>query len=301
MAWHPFRNLGLKVVALVLGTLLWFTVSGQQAERTLSDVPVVYRNKPPNLEITDQTPSVNVHVRGLDSQLRTIQARDFEARVDLTGARVGAQSFSVRTDQVSAPLGIEVTTVEPGSVLAVLEQSGAVGMPVKPFIDGTPATGFVVSEVTVYPLTVNVVGPAKRLSSTTAATTDRVAIEGASATVTQNVSIGVGDASLRLREPQTARVTVRIEKAGERMFAAAHVVLQNLEPGLRGTSDPSVVSVLMRGAESLLLRLEPGAVQPYVDVTGLGRGTHSVAVLVDPKGTLSVASIRPAEVTVTIR
>ena len=111
MAWHPFRNLGLKVVALVLGTLLWFTVSGQQAERTLTDVPVVYRNKPPNLEITDQTPSVDVHVRGLDSQLRTIQSRDFEARVDLTGARVGAQSFSVRTDQVSAPLGIEVTTV----------------------------------------------------------------------------------------------------------------------------------------------------------------------------------------------
>ena len=79
MAWHPFRNLGLKVVALVLGTLLWFTVSGQQAERTLPDVPVVYRNKPANLEITDQTTSVNVHVRGLDSQLRTIQARDFEA------------------------------------------------------------------------------------------------------------------------------------------------------------------------------------------------------------------------------
>ena len=85
------------------------------------------------------------------------------------------------------------------------------------------------------------------------------------------------------------------------MFAAAHVVLQNLEPGLRGTSEPSVVSVLMRGADSLLARLEPSAVQPYVDVTGLGRGSHSVAVLVDPKGTLTVASIRPAEVTVTIR
>jgi len=128
MAWHPFRNLGLKVVALVLGTLLWFTVSGQQAERTLPDVPVVYRNKPPNLEITDQASSVNVHVRGLDSQLRTIQSRDFEARVDLTGARQGAQSFAIRTDQVSAPLGIEVTTVDPGSVLVVLEVSGAVSM-----------------------------------------------------------------------------------------------------------------------------------------------------------------------------
>ena len=39
MAWHPFRNLGLKVVALLLGTLLWFTVSGQQVERTVTGVP----------------------------------------------------------------------------------------------------------------------------------------------------------------------------------------------------------------------------------------------------------------------
>src|SRR5688572_1281033 len=104
MAWHPLRNLGLKLVALLLGGLLWFTVSGQQAERTLTGVAVVYRNKPGSLEMTEQTSFVDIHVRGLDSQLRTIQARDFEARVDLTSARPGAQTFTLRTDQVSAPL-----------------------------------------------------------------------------------------------------------------------------------------------------------------------------------------------------
>ena len=31
MAWHPFRNIGWKVLALILGTLLWFTVSGDLA------------------------------------------------------------------------------------------------------------------------------------------------------------------------------------------------------------------------------------------------------------------------------
>jgi YbbR domain-containing protein len=300
MAWHPFRNLGLKFLALLLGALLWFTVSGQQAERTLPGVPVVYRNKPASLEITDQTSFVEIQVRGLDSQLRNIQAGDFEAKVDLTGARPGAMSYSLRIDQISAPLGLEVTHVEPGSVMAVLEIAGAASLPVKPVVDGTPAQGFVVSEVTVDPLIVTVVGPARRLASTTSATTDRVMIEGASSSVTQNVSVGVTDAALRLREPRTARVVVKIEKAGERLCAAPHVVLRNLEPGLRGQTDPAVVSVLMRGAESLLARLDASSVVPYVDVTGLGRGQHQVAVLVDPKGTLSVASIRPAQVTVII-
>lgn len=301
MAWHPFRNLGLKMVALVLGTLLWFTVSGQQAERTLAGVPVVYLNKPSGLELTDQTSTVDIHVRGLDSQLRTIQARDFEARVDLTGARPGpAQGFPIRTDKISAPLGLEVTGVEPGSVIAVLEAAGTASLPVKPLVDGRPAAGFVVSDIAVDPLNVNVIGPERRLASTTSATTDRVTIEGATATVVQTVSVGVTDSALRLREARTARVTVKIEKAGVRLFAASHVVLRNLEPGLRGSANPEVVAVALRGADSLLARIDPSGVVPYVDVTGLGRGTHDVPVLFDVKGSLALVSLRPAQIKVTI-
>ncbi len=55
MAWHPFRNVGLKVVALAMGALLWFTVSGQQAERPVPDVPVVFVNKPDGFELSEQT------------------------------------------------------------------------------------------------------------------------------------------------------------------------------------------------------------------------------------------------------
>ena len=300
MAWKPLRNLGLKVVALILGALLWFTVSGQQAERTVSGVPVVFRNKPAGVEITDQTSTVDVHVRGVDSQLRTVLPRDFEARVDLAGARPGAQSFTVRTDQIITPLGLEVTSVEPGTVMAVFELAGSANLPVRPFVDGTPAAGFIVSEVLVDPSSVTVLGPARRLASTTAATTDRVSIEGASANVTQTTSVGVSDGALRLREARTARVTVKIEKAGDRVFASLHVSLRNLDPGSRGSPEPAVVSVILRGAESLLERLDPSAVVPYVDLTGLGHGTHDVPVVVDPKGRLTVARISPAQIRVTI-
>jgi YbbR domain-containing protein len=300
MAWHPFRNFGLKFFALLLGSLLWFTVSGQQAERTVTGVPVVYRNKPPGLEITDQTKFVDIHVRGLDSQLRAALGRDFEARVDLTGARAGPQPFVLRTDQVSAPFGLEVTLVDPGSVTAVLEVAGSATLPVQPFVDGTPAAGFVVSGITVDPASVTVMGPARRIVGTLAATTDRVSIEGASSTVTATVSVGVADAALRLRESTTARVVVTIEPAGERLFAAVRVAIRNLPPGARGTVEPTVVSVLLRGAETILARLEPRTIGPYVDVTGLGPGRHEVPVLFDLPGRVTVASVRPATVTVNI-
>lgn len=299
MAWHPFRNIGLKIMAVALGALLWFTVSGQTAEQTIPGVPVIYRNKPAALELTGQTSFVDVHVRGLDSQLRGVSARDFEARVDLSGARANEQTFVIRTDQVKAPFGLEVTQVVPGSVMAVLELAGTVSVPVKPLVEGTPAPGFVVSQIVADPSTVTITGPARRIAGTTSATTDRVLIEGAKATVTESVSVGVADAALRLREPKTARVVVTIEAAGERRFSAVRVSIRNLGPGLHGTIEPSVVSVVLRGADTLLARLDTRTIAPYVDLAGLGAGHYEVPVFLDLGNTLG-ASVRPATVSVTI-
>lgn len=300
MAWQPFRNLGLKILAVVLGALLWFTVSGQQAERTVPGVPVVYHGKPESLELTSRTQFVDIHVRGLDNQLRTIQSRDFEVRVDLTDVGPGEQTIPLRTDQVSTPLGIEVTQVEPGSANVVLEPSGSAELPVRPHVDGTPAPGFLVSEISVDPLAVTVIGPARRLAGTNSATTERVSIDGAKSTVVANVGVGVLDSALRLREPRVARVTVRVEPAGERTIAAARVTVRNVEGSRRASAQPAVVSLTLRGAQPVLSRLDPGSIAPYVDVTGLGPGRHEVPVLLDLSGTLSVVAIRPATVTVII-
>ena len=68
MAWHPFRNVGLKVAALVLGTLLWLTVSGHEIERRVR-VPVSYSSMPAGLEMTSDQDDVSVHVRGTDTEV----------------------------------------------------------------------------------------------------------------------------------------------------------------------------------------------------------------------------------------
>ena len=300
MAWHPFRNVGLKVVALGLGTLLWFTVSGQQVERTVVGVPVVYRNKPQNLEITEQTELVDIHVRGLDSELRAALPRDFEAQVDLTGIGPGSRTYVLRTDQVSGPTGIEVTQVEPGSVSATLELAGSKIVEVLPAVEGVPAQGYIVSRTVAEPSSVLVLGPARRVAATTAATTDRVSIGGARETVTQTVGVGVTDSALRLKESTTARVTVTIEVAGEKQLPSVRVGVKNLSPGLHGTVEPAVVIVGMRGPTSLLGRLDARSIGPYVDVKGLAPGRYEVPVLIDLVGPASIAFIKPATVTVII-
>jgi YbbR domain-containing protein len=122
MAWHPFRNLGLKLVALAIGTGLWFAVNGPRVDRVVTGVPVSYRNLPVALDLVNQTQGVDVHVRGVEGQLSILQPTDFQVTVDLSGRLAGVVELPLRPDQIVAPPGVEVVQVVPSAVVLVLER-----------------------------------------------------------------------------------------------------------------------------------------------------------------------------------
>ncbi len=211
MAWHPFRHAGLKIAALILGTLLWFMVSGNQTERRVP-LPVSYSNVPAALEMTgDQVDTATVHVRGEDNLLAGLGPGDLRVIVDLKDAHTGTNLIHLQTEHVIVPLGVEVLQVDPSAVTVMLEPTGRIEAPVAPTVEGQPAPGYEVKQVTVEPATVAVFGPESRLRYPVSVVTERVSIEGRRTTVVQEVDVGVVDAQLRLRNPGTVRVTVRIE------------------------------------------------------------------------------------------
>jgi hypothetical protein len=108
MAWHPFRNIGLKLVALVMGTGLWFAVNGPRVDRVVTGVPVSYRNTPATLDLSNQTQAVDVHVRGVEGQVSLLQPGEILVMVDLAGRTPGVVELPLRADSVVAPPGVEV-------------------------------------------------------------------------------------------------------------------------------------------------------------------------------------------------
>jgi len=212
MAWHPFRNIGLKLVATGLATLLWLAVGSDFFVERSVRVPLVFRNVPPTFEIAPGAPdSVEVHLRGRSSKL-TGEQGEVLMSIDLADAQPGSRVYHLRTDQVTSPFGVEVTQVFPASVMLVLEETGRRTVPVRATIEGEPAEGYVVKEVQVEPREVEVVGPLRVLASLEEAMTETVMVAGATSNVARRVSIGVADASMRLRDPRNARVTVVIVK-----------------------------------------------------------------------------------------
>lgn len=304
MIWHPFRNFGLKIVAVGLAVLLWFTVSSPQVERSVR-VPLVYRNVPVSLQMTgDPVDSVNVHIRGGGTQVSQIATGEIVVVADLAGVSAGSIVLPLRTDQVKVPYGVEVTQVDPSAVTVTLEKTGTTEVPVNPTVNGQPAPGYLVGAITSDPRRVVIVGPVSRLNDTVRATTEPISIDGATAPVVQTVNVGVTDAELRLRQPVTARVTVQIvPSTGQliaRTFSARPVTFRNAE-SRRATAEPSVVTVTVAAPAAVLAGLDEQAIQPYVDLTDLGPGRHVLAVHVDLGGDFALRAIAPSTVTVQIR
>jgi len=210
MAWHPFRNVGLKIVSLGLGTLLWVTVSGHQVERRVL-VPVSYSNVPAGLEMTSDQDDANVHLRGDDKQLSELGQGSVRVIVDLSEAHPGTNVIPLRVDEIVAPLGVEILQVEPETVIVALEKSGSQEVAVEPTVEGQPAVGYVMGTITVEPKSVTVVGPVSQLQHPISVVTEPIQLDGRMSTVVTEVSVRVVDSEVRIAEPHRVRVVVRID------------------------------------------------------------------------------------------
>ena len=303
MAYHPFRHLGLKVVAIALATLMWLTVAGEHmVERSLR-VPLAVRNLGGDLEIVGDLPdTVDVRIRGSSALLSHLDPGDVVAMLDLTTARPGSRLFHLRADEVRVPYGVAVAQVMPPTLSLELEKSAIRTIPIVPAIDGDPAAGFVVGRISSEPSTVQVIGPESHVRQVAEATTEPIEIDGKRERVRDVVTVGVADSSVRLVQPQNATVVVEITLAPvEQDISGVPVQVRNLGGRLRAKVTPLVTRVSMSGQREALSSLRPDKIDAFVDLAGLGPGRYNLRVQVDPLEDFGVRTVTPSVVEVTIR
>jgi len=208
------RNVGTKILALGIGLLVWFFLSGQRRERTSERsyrIPLSVINIPPRTLISSALPGgVDVRVRGPFTALRQLEPEKLEAVVDLRDAPTGEQIYRLSTDDINVPPEVEVIALSPQQVPIALDGVAEKIVPVVPDLTGAPAPGQRVVDVSVEPRVARVIGPASALAKMTAITTDPVAIGGRGATFSMPATLSPGAPGVRVREGQIVAVTVRI-------------------------------------------------------------------------------------------
>ena len=116
------RNFGLKVAAVVIALVLWFTfnyLSVPQPSTKTVEVPLALHGVASTLVASTNTREVAVELAGARSTLASLAADDFVAYVDCSGKRTGTLGLAV---SVVGPEEGKILSVTPATAVVVLDQ-----------------------------------------------------------------------------------------------------------------------------------------------------------------------------------
>jgi YbbR domain-containing protein len=298
MRYHPFSHFGLKIVSVVFALLLWFLVSSQRAavERGLR-IPLELQNLPGNLEMIEPPQeAVDVRVRGAADLLGRLVSGDLVATVDLSAAQPGRRLFHISPERVKAPFAVEVTQITPSSVAIRFESSATRVVRVQASVEGEPAPGFIIGEITAEPKVVEVVGPESALRRVTEAITEPLWVGSARSVVKSTVVLGVAEQGVRLKTARSAVVSVAIVQAPAARMLDVPVRVRNLATGLTARVTPQTVKVRVRGTTPAVERTRATSVIAYVDLNGILEGDYGLPVRLEQTKDVGLDQLDPTMV-----
>jgi YbbR domain-containing protein len=193
--------------------------------------------------------------------------------------------------------------VEPAVVVVkvpVLPTATTRTVPVVFALRGVVAPGYWVVGVAMDPFAVTVRGDEQVLSTLDRIETLPIEIGDLSATRTLSVKLSL-PTGVTLLKPTDVSVTVTVQPlTGTRVFNMA-VAVSGLAANQTADLDQPNVGVLLSGPVPTLASLPPEQVIASVDVGGRAPGTYTIDVAVRVPAGVSVQTVQPARVTVTIR
>ena len=205
-----FSNLRYKVVALLTALLLWGVSHTTSSVERGFDIPVVPGNVPEDLVITGQsTDAVNIRVRGTNAALRRLSVAELAYPVDLSGARAGTTEREVELAAMNLPRGAQIVSRSPASLEFSLERKSTRAVKVRADIDGEPAPGFTLGEVTIEPARLRISGARSEVLRLSEVLTETIDVAGADAPLERKVHATPGGLHVWLDGGN--EVTVRID------------------------------------------------------------------------------------------
>ena len=300
----------LKVIALVCAVLLWFYAEAQEnpsKERQLT-VPVQYVNLASGYVVENAAQSVQVSVKGNETDIMSLRSDDFTAVVDLSDASVGSFSYPV---QVSSSTVNERFTYTPDKLTISVDQILQKEVPVHLRTDGTVAQYYELQHTAIQPDTVIIQGKSSLIADISAVETVPIDISGIASNkemigilqLPEGVTAQTLDTEFRADAEITVQLYVQPIQAQRTLEALIDV--RNVPEGLQFEIDTNKVSIVLKGDAELL------ATQPildqllfYVDCSDCTVGTYTLPIQVEVLNETVHKTLQPVSqqmVTVTLQ
>jgi YbbR domain-containing protein len=294
----------VRVIALLLGILLWAVVHLDQTsttgngfsttqERTIYNVKVtpIYDENKFHIQSMDPT-EVMIRLEGKESALKKVRTDQYQIVLDLSKAKVGENTLSLMAKDF--PSGVKVSIFPPYAKV-VLEEKQTKEVPVQVNLIGNPAPGYTAGQPVAKPNRVLLTLPSGLMDAAITVRAD-VNIDNAESAVTKQVKLVALDQNgneLNVTiNPPVVDVEVPITQPFKRMPLQLKMTGEPA-PGYSVSSfQPSVDQITVYGPQDLLNTLDfyEG---PAVDLTGLNADkTFTLDIPLRPR----ISAVDPAKV-----
>ena len=197
------ENIWLIVFALVTSISLWFFMTYKGQSETVVDASIEFKNIPKGLEILKQNiKKVNLNIRGHERLMKNLNPAELRVVVDLTNAKQGEITHYFDKDNVTVPKAIKVLRIEPNHMKITLDESISRSLPVKALVVGSPAKGYTIQSIKVFPHSVTIEGPKTEVTKVRLIRTEPIEIAGLDSGFSVNARLNTNGRNIRIDPPE---------------------------------------------------------------------------------------------------
>jgi YbbR domain-containing protein len=206
-----FRNIVLKILALVFAITMWFFVVGEKGLEVGFLIPLELKGMPEDLMIINDIRShIDIRITGPKTLLAGLSPTQMGITLDLSKSKAGNNVFPVFPKDVKAPRGFKVTRVNPTNIKVILEPLITKKVPIKVRLTGKPQKGFKLGEVSINPPEVQVTGAAKGIKDIKTISTQPIDINGKDNAIEEVILLDLSKLHLIKIDSETVTVKINI-------------------------------------------------------------------------------------------
>ncbi|MGD8448047.1 MAG: diadenylate cyclase, partial [Desulfobacterales bacterium] len=195
------------LVSVLFITGMWFSFSRGMDTLITLEIPVEYTKHDPALEIVDTSVNtVQLQLGGSGALIKSIRPDQVQVRFDLGNAVIGRNSFSITKENISLPPGIFLSKITPPVVEVTLDKTITKELPVQVDWVGKLPENIILSQLTIKPEKVEVIGGKRILGNISTLYTEKVPLDNIDRTGSLTVRLALNPASLKIESGSKDRI-----------------------------------------------------------------------------------------------
>ena len=211
------KNLGWKLVSLLLAVLLWLAFSSAPLVVTTHTAPIVYNNLADDWMVSGNSPeTVHLELRGPAGRLTVSSLAETVVRFDL--ANVGGtedRTFTISESNINLPPGVAFLRAVPSQLRLHLAHLAQKEVPVEVRFSGALPAGYQLTGQNVSPERLRIAGSDTRVTSVAQVQTDPIDLHSLTQSGDYRVDAFVDDPQVHFESPPQVTVHLTIERTGK--------------------------------------------------------------------------------------